>query len=139
VVCPSQHQPLPAKTLQKVKTDYGSQEQTESYKHLFVGHRNLIKNVSQTAVIYIALQLHDTCVTAQKIVFASQVRGAERGDILISMRYFEGNSQLFVKVKECKGLQPSPGKVSCSKYIVLLLFSFFFHYYYSFWDERINK
>lgn len=45
------------------------------------------------------------------------VRGAERGDILISMRYFEGNSQLFVKVKECKGLQPSPGKVSCNSYV----------------------
>ena len=47
-----------------------------------------------------------------------QVRGAERGDILISMRYYGGNSELTVKIKECKGLRPSPGKVSCSKYFI---------------------
>ncbi|KAL9966071.1 hypothetical protein ACROYT_G024084 [Oculina patagonica] len=49
------------------------------------------------------------------------VRGAERGDILISMRYYSGNSQLIVKVKECKGLQPFPGKVSCNSYVKLHL------------------
>ena len=92
-----------------------------------------MKNITQTAVINTVLQFHETCVTVWKIVITSQVRGAERGDILISMRYFEGNSQLIVKVKECKGLQPSPGKVSCSKYIVLLLLLFFF-----FFSERKN-
>ena len=82
-----------------------------------MGHRSLIKNNTQTAVINILLKLYKACVLVWKIVITSQVRGAERGDILIAMRYFEGNSQLIVKVKECKGLQPSAGKVSCSKYI----------------------
>ena len=49
-------------------------------------------------------------------VLIIQVRGAERGDIRISMRYYEGDSQLIVKVLECKGLKPFPGRVSCSKY-----------------------
>lgn len=49
------------------------------------------------------------------------VRGAERGDILISMRYYGGNSELTVKIKECKGLRPSPGKVSCNSYVKLHL------------------
>ena len=83
---------------------------------MFLGDRSSIKNITQTAAIKIMLKLHETCVIVWKIVITSQVRGAERGDILIAMRYFEGNSQLIVKVKECKGLQPSPGKVSCSKY-----------------------
>ena len=84
------------------------------YKLLILGRRSLIKTVLQTAVI--VLKLHETCVTSWKMFITWQVRGAERGDILISMRYFGGNSQLIVKVKECKGLQPSTGKVSCSKY-----------------------
>ena len=52
---------------------------------------------------------------AHKCCF-SQVRGAERGDIKISMQYYEGESQLIVKVLECKSLKPFPGRVSCSKY-----------------------
>ena len=52
---------------------------------------------------------------AHKAAF-SQVRGAERGDIKISMQYYEGESQLIVKVLECKSLKPFPGRVSCSKY-----------------------
>jgi len=49
------------------------------------------------------------------------VRGAERGDIRISMRYYEGDSQLIVKVLECKGLKPFPGRVSCNSYVKLNL------------------
>lgn len=49
------------------------------------------------------------------------VRGAERGDILISMRYFGRDSEVTVKIKECKGLRPFPGKVSCNSYVKLHL------------------
>lgn len=51
-----------------------------------------------------------------KIILAFQVRGAERGDIKLSFRYYEGESQLIVKVIECKGLRPFPGRVSCSEF-----------------------
>lgn len=49
------------------------------------------------------------------------VRGAERGDIKLSFRYYEGESQLIVKVIECKGLRPFPGRVSCNSYVKLHL------------------
>ena len=57
-------------------------------------------------------------VLEPKTILVFQVRGAERGDIKLSLRYYEGNSQLIVKVLECKGLKPFPRRVSCSKYLL---------------------
>lgn len=60
-------------------------------------------------------------VYERNLQWIDSVRGAERGDIKLSMRYYAGNSQLIVKVLECKGLKPFAGRVSCNSYVKLNL------------------
>lgn len=60
-------------------------------------------------------------VYEKNLQWIDSVRGAERGDIKLSMRYYEGDSQLIVKVLECKALKPFSGRVSCNSYVKLNL------------------
>lgn len=60
-------------------------------------------------------------VYEETLRWIDSVRGAERGDIKISMQYYEGERQLIVKVLECKSLKPFPGRVSCNSYVTLNL------------------
>ncbi|KAK3753293.1 hypothetical protein QZH41_015233, partial [Actinostola sp. cb2023] len=45
------------------------------------------------------------------------IRGAERGDINVILRYFRGEGQLLVKIKELKGLKPALGRRFTSAYV----------------------
>ena len=47
--------------------------------------------------------------------FIIQIRGAELGDVLLSLRYSAGDERLEVTVKELKGIRPLPGKTTASK------------------------